>query len=91
MANVSVGLLTNATSRFTVNAEPAVNADTFSIQALQLVPGLDGARVMKFQFFDSANHQFNFTINLADIQFEAFNIFGGQKTQQDQHQLGGIF
>lgn len=87
-----VGLLSNATSRFTVDIAPITSvSDAFNIQSLQLVPGVDGERVMKFKFFDSANREFDFTIELADAQFEAFNIFGGTKTKADEAQLGGSF
>jgi hypothetical protein len=87
-----VGLLSNATSRFTIDIEPITNvADTFNIQSLQLVPGVDGERVMKFKFFDSANHEYDFTIELSDAQFEAFNIFGGTKSKADEAAIGGSF
>jgi hypothetical protein len=87
-----VGLLTNATSRFIVDIDPITSsADPFNVQSLQLIPGVDGQRVMKFKFFDSAGHEFDFTVHLADAQFEAFNIFGGAKTPSDQAQIGGAF
>jgi hypothetical protein len=87
-----VGLLSNATSRFTVDIAPITSAaDAFSVQTLQLVPGVDGERVMKFKFFDSASHEFDFTLQLSDVQFEAFNIFGGTKTKADEAKLGGSF
>lgn len=87
-----VGLLSNATSRYTVDIEPITNvADAFNIQSLQLVPGVDGERVMKFKFFDSANHEYDFTVELSDVAFEAFNIFGGTKTKADEAQIGGSF
>lgn len=89
---VGVGLLSNATSRFTVGIEPVTSvSDTYNLQALQLVPGVDGERVMKFKFFDSANREFDFTIELTDAQFEAYNIFGGTKTKADEAQTGGSF
>jgi hypothetical protein len=87
-----VGLLSNATSRFTVDIEPVTNtADAYNIQSLQLVPGTDGERIMKFKFFDSANHEFDITLQLSDAQFEAFNIFGGTKSKGDEAATGGSF
>jgi hypothetical protein len=87
-----VGLLTNASSRFTIDIQPITSlVDGFDLQALQLVPGVDGERIMKFKFFDSAGHEFDFSVELADVQFEAFNIFGGTKTKADETRIGGSF
>lgn len=91
---MSSGLLTNATSRFTVDVDVVTPGHTFDIQSLQLVPGVgtDGARLMKFKLFIDGTVEMDFTVSLSDVMFEAYNIFGGEKTQVDQRrQLGGTY
>lgn len=88
----TAGILSTGTSRFTVTTQQITSlSDPFNIQALQLVPGVNGQRVMKFKFFDSANHEFDFSVALSDIMFEAYNIFGGAKTTHDLQLMGQIY
>jgi hypothetical protein len=87
-----LGLISNATSRYAVDVQPlTASTDTFAVQSLQMIPGVDGARIMKFRFTDSANRDFAILVTLSDRQFEAFNIFGGKKTPDDESKLGGTF
>lgn len=87
---MATALLSNATARFTVDTDQVTPGHTSTIQAAQLVLGVDGERVMKFRHFLDAVET-DFTITLSDVNFEDYNIFGGKKTPGDNAKIGGRY
>ena len=87
----TVGILANASSRFVVEVDSLVAGNEGDVQALQLLPGQEGARLLKFQFRDvTSGRAYNVTINYADAAFEAFDVFGGKKSAGDKADEGAF-
>jgi hypothetical protein len=87
----TLGILSNASSRFIVEVEPLVAGNVGDVQALQLMPGQEGSRLIRFQFTDSTSGRaYTITITYADAAFEAFDVFGGKKSAGDKADEGAF-
>ena len=85
----TVGIFGNASSRFIVEVDALVAANEGDVQALQLVPGPEGSRVIKFQFRDvTSGRAYNISIAYADASFEPFDVFGAKKSAGDKADEG---
>ena len=74
------GLLTNNSGQVLVEFDPLDPATTATVQALTLIPGIEGARKARGRVLINGTDTFEFTITYHDIAFEEFGLYGDRLT-----------
>ena len=86
-----MSLLTNASGQVQVDVSAITPDVSAAVQALSLLPNIDGGRKIKGQLYvlptDPGEVRLDFVITIRDIAFEEFGVYGDRLDPQDRRQL----